>query len=358
MSNKNDLSINDEIENTQLNDMKICQPDEYELTWQSIAPDRKLHQCVYNSKKYRVGYVHNKLNLEDDSWYAPYLIYKIGKKIGIDVSETEIALLLHKNINRTTYSDSLFESSIVYNNDTMYNAYIRLDDNIAYVSPEVLRNKYLMHLEDENDRKLSHGAPENITVDEYIDSYIWYLTTHGNKSQNEYSKEEIDSIKQELIDRILFSLRFESRGNFNVRLVNFQNASLEPYYYSGFNMYYLGESEKGIQDYLKMTDQELKKSINRSFKPQYTIPNTEKKFDESDQKNMLRYIFKKYPKQAENFYKKLSSFEAKDLEDILDTCTRMSDNHKKIAVRIFETRGKDFEEIHQEYMKKQEDDGR
>lgn len=339
--------------NQELKDMKICQPDEYELSFHILAPDRKNHQGIFNKEKRKMGYIHNKIYNEDDSWYVPYLVYEIGKKTGIDVPETELGIVLHKNINQSSFQNSFSESSIVYDGQPFYNSFIRLNDNISYVSPEVIRGEYFSNNPDAAEKRRSAIGcyTDKTSIEDYVNSYVWYLTNHGSRPRREYSKSEIDEMKQKLIDRALFSLRFDSYGNFDIILRNHENADLEPYYPSRSGMYFLNVREEKVAEFLNESDEEFKNTMDSNYDPQYiSTPSALT----NDSKQVMKYIFEKYPEQAEKAYKKLSSFTEKDFKELLESCTRMSENHKKVAIRTFEARGKEFDEVYQEHLKNQE----
>lgn len=342
-----------EIINNEIDDMKICQPDEYDLSFKMVAPDERTHQGIFNKKKYKMGYIHNKLYEEDDSYYAPYLVYEIGKKIEIDVPETEIALVLHRNINQDSYMNSWCESSIVYDKMPYYSKMRRLFDNVSYVSPSVIEAEYFTTHKDEALKRITPSGicTRKKTVEDYVNAYTWYLTNHGSKPVEQYTKQEIDTIKQELIDRALFSLRYDSYGNFDIRLTDYKNAELEPYYPSRMRMYLLNVKEEKIDEYLEENNLDFKKLLDDNYELQYVSSPIEVA---PTVKTTVRHIFEKYPKFAQKSYNKICKFTNKEMEELLKTCTRMSDNHKKFAMRAFETRGKEFDEIYQEYLKSQE----
>lgn len=343
-----------EIENeSEMEDMKIFQPDEYELSFKILAPDRRTHQGVFNHSKYRMGYIHNKLHREDDSFYSPYLVYEIGNRMGISVPETEVGIIMHPNVDKYTYTESFFESSIVYDREPYMHKMIRLHDNLAYVAPEIVEAEYFAnHQEEAWKRRTPMGGWTNQkTVENYVESYTWYIINHGKKPAEEYTKQEIDEIKQELVDRALFSLRYDSHGNFDVRLTDYKNAELEPYYPSKMRMYMLNVREEKVAEHLTESEEEFRKTLDSNDMLQYVAKPGELN---PTVQSVVRKIFEKYPEYAEKSYKKLSAFTTQDMEALLETCTRMSDNHKKFALRAFEVRGKDFDEVYQEHLKSQE----
>lgn len=335
----------------ELKDMKVCNTDEYELTHRAIGPDRIMHQLVYNTSKCKTGYIHNKSYTEDDSFYAPYLVYKIGDKVGINVPETELGVILHLNVDKSFYRDSFFESSIVYDNNFGDIKGFRFNNGFSHVAPEVIHDTYLMENEGIANKRRQEGHATKQTIDDYVNSYIYYLTTRGEKPREEYSKNEIDEMKQELIDRALFSLKFGTQGNFDITLFNHKNAKLDPYYISSRNMFSLNVSnEDWLSESLTRSDDEFRKTMEAEYTPQYGFaPNV----FVPETRDVVRYIFEKYPKQAEKSYEKLSRFTIKDFKEEIDNCTRMSDVHKKFAIRVFDVKDREFTEIYQEHLKSQ-----
>ena len=69
--------------------------------------------------------------------------------------------------------------------------------------------------------------------------------------------------------------------------------------------------------------------------------------------DVVRYVFEQYPNQSEKSYKKLSKFTREDLEKELNSYNRMRSTHKKFALRIFDIRNKEFNQIYQEHMRNQ-----
>ena len=333
--------------------METCNPDEYELTYKAVAPDRRIHQVIFDKKKCRSGYIHTKRYKEDDSYYAPYLVYKIGKKVGINVPETEMRAVLYINIDKIFYRDSFSESSIVYFNDNLWlGKYPLINNGYSHVAQEVVQGDYLMRNPGiaEERRKRMYGRVLRQMVDDYVNANLYFLTTRGSKPREEYSNNEIEEMKQELIDRALFGLRFGIHGNFDITLKDNRNAKLAPYYLANDNMFCLGVREEWINEQLSKTDEELETVLGGEYTPQYgLLPNVVA----PTSIDVIKYIYEHYPKQAEKSYEKLSRFTEQDLEEELKECTCMSECHKKFALRAFRIRCQEFDQFHQEHIRTQ-----
>lgn len=332
--------------------METCNPDEFELTFKALAPNRRIHQVIFDKKNFRSGYIHTKRGTEDDSYYAPYLVYEIGKKVGINVPETEMRAVLYINLDKLYYRDSFSQSSIVYDDNLGFGKYPFINNGCSHVAQEVIQADYLMRNPGiaEERRKNMYGRALPQMVDDYVNANIYYLTTRGSKPREEYSKSEIDGMKQELIDRILFGLRFGVHGNFDITLKDNKNARLDPYHLAADKMFCLGVREEWINEQLSKTDEEFKVALDREYTPQYgLLPNIEV----PTSIDVIKFIYEHYPEQAQKSYQKLSSFTEQDLEEILKECTDMSECHKKFALRAFKMRCQEFDQIHQEHVKRE-----
>lgn len=335
----------------EMRDIKPCNEDEYEFKDKvAIAPDHEKHKIIYNKLKNRYGYILNKNNLEDDSFYAPYLMYKIGKKLGIKVHDTELGVVLHQNMDKNTYAESFSEASIVYDNSLIDEMHEILGSRISQISQDEILRIYLnenpISAQKRNEQIKGNALPQ--TIDDYVESNLYYLITRGNKPRQEYSRSEIDSIKQELVDKLLFGLKFGTSSNSYITLINDKNPSLSPYYLSHQKMFSLNVREEWIKEQLEKDDNNFSEIIEAEYKAQYgVIPNTYA----PKSGEVIKYIFDKYPEQAEKSYKKLSSFSIQDLNKELASCIRMSESHKKFATRVFDIKNREFENAYEEHMR-------
>lgn len=332
-------------------EFKIFQPLEYQTEMKSLGPDGRFHYLVYNSEADKYAYVFNKKYTEDASFYSPYLVHKIGKKIGINVPSTELGLYLEKDIDTGNYRDSFYETSLVYL-DGM-SKFSRFSRDFSYADPEVVQAIYLS--EDEKGaqerREKAFGNAIPITIDEYVMSNLHFITTRGNKSKQEFSEQEIEDIKQELIDRAMFGLKFGIHGKNSIVMYGHKNAKLDNYYLSSSNMFSFNVRTEWIEEQLKKDDDEFKKAIDLEYRPQYgLLPN----ISEPTNKQLLDYIYAKYPKQAEKAYKKISSYTEQDLKEELSTYTRLEDSRKEYALRVFKAKEKEFNESYKNHLKNKE----
>lgn len=334
-------------------EFKMFQPTDYQTEMRSLGPDGRIHHLVYNSQTDRYAYVFNKKYTEDASFYSPHLMHTIGKKIGIDVPSTELGIYLEKDVNTGKHMNSFYESSLVYLNHI--SKFTRFLGNISYVDPEVVQAIYLSENPDKaNDlRSKTPGRARPITIDEYILSNIHFITTRGEKSKEEFSEEEIEDMKQELVDRAMFGLKFGIHGKNTIVIPKDRTPRLDSYYLSSSNMFSFNVRDEWIEEQLEKSDVEFKKVVDGECISQYGIPPNVLR---PETKQVLNYLYAKYPKQAEKAYEKISTYTAADLEKELNSYTRLNDSKKKFALRVFNVREKEFNEAYKNHVNRNLDE--
>ncbi len=328
-------------------EFKSFNPDEYEKVMQALGPEGRRHYVVHNKTKEKYGLIYNKKDKDDQSFYAPYLMYVIGKKCGIDVPETELGFYLINDIDQLvpSYKDSFFESSLVYTDiDPIFGR------NIAHVSQEVIDSTYLSENPQaaEKRRDQDRGRVQKMNFEEYVESNVYYLISRGSKPRQEYSRAEIDAMRQELVDRAMFGLKLGIQGQTSIDLFNYKNAKLSPYYLSSHNMLLLGINNDWVASTLDESDEAFKESIDYELKTQFGVPYN---YVIPTSEQLLNHIFETYPEQAERAYNKVTAFSKEDLEAELNSYTHLDETHKKMAMRIFEMRDKEFQKVHEEQKK-------
>lgn len=341
--------------NKSKNEFKMFQTTEYETHGKSLGPDGRIHYLVYNNKNDRYAYVFNKKYLDDASFYSPYLLHRIGKKIGIDVPETELGIYLEKDIDTRIHLSSFYESSLVYLNGI--SGLTRYSGNISFADSEVVQAIFLSEDTDsaKNIRGKCAGRALPITIDEYIMSNIHFLTTRGKKAKQEFTKKEIDEMKQELIDRIMFGLKFGIKGKNSIIMYENSDAILDSYYLSSPNMFSLNVRTEWVKDVLEKDDKDFKTIIDKEYPSQYGIPPN---MYVPDTKQVLDYLYTKYPKQTKNAHNKISRYTRQDLEKELDNFSQLDLCRKEFALRVFDVREKEFNEAYINYNKKLEEESR
>lgn len=331
----------------QKSEFKPFNPDEYEAVMQAFGPEGRKHYVLHNKKTGKYGLIYNKKSTDDASFYAPYLMQVIGKKCGINVPETELGFYLINDIDQTMplYRTSFFESSLVYTGiDPIFGR------RISHASQEVVDATYLSENEEAAKKRQDQdrGRVQKMNFGEYVESNVYYLVSRGSKPRYEYSKSEVDAMRQELVDRAMFGLKLGIQGQTSIDLHDNKNARLSPYYLSSNNMFLLGINNEWVEKTLGKSDDDFKNSINYELKTQFGVPYN---YTVPTAEALLAHIFDTYPEQAERAYKKVTAFSVEDLRNELDSYTHLDETHKQMALRIFEMRDREFESVYKEHLK-------
>lgn len=328
-------------------EFKMFNPDEYQSVMKAFGPERRKHYVIENKNKGKYGLLYNKKSPEDDGYYAPYLMYVIGKKCGINVPETELGVYLINDIDQLvpSYSQSFFESSLVY---TRVNPLF--GDKMAHVSQDVVDATYLTENPKaaERRRDQDRGRVQEMNFEEYVESNLYYLISRGSKPRVEYSRAEIDAMRQELVDRAMFGLKLGIQGQTSIDLYDYKNATLSPYYLSSNDMFLLGVNNEWLEKTLQEPDEKFKETMEYELKPQFGVPYN---YIIPTSGKLLEHIFETYPEEAEKAYKKVITFTPEDLKTELDSYTRLGKTHKNIALRIFEMRDREFQKVYEDQKK-------
>lgn len=314
---------------------------------------------IYNEKIDENGMAYTKSDTDDDSYYAPYLVYKIGEKLGVDIPKTELGDVSHRSkASGWKWRNAFSSSSIIYDSDKFGKGkpLYCCGPRYEYVHPAVIEETYFFkhpNINAERSKTLIRTVQQ--MVSDYVDSAMFCLTTRGSKDSREYTKVELDEMKQKLIDRLLFGLRFGIKGASAIKLQGKSNAQLDSYYLASDNMLFLHDSEVWAKKYVEISDEEFQGLLDRTDTYEYTNLAFEQGDGQPTSKDIIKCVYENYPEQAKNFYERLGKFTENDMEAILGECTDMSDNHKMLALRTFKVRGQIYDQIHQQHIKTQED---
>lgn len=244
-----------------------------------------------------------------------------------------------------SYKDSFFEASLVYTGiDPIFGR------NVSHALEDVVEGTYLTENEQASKRRREQdrGRVQKMIFEEYVESNVYYLVSRGSKPKHEYSKTEVDKMRQELVDRAMFGLKLGIHGQTSIDLYDHKNATLSPYFLSSHNMFLMGINNEWVEKTLGKSDEEFKQSMEYELKTQYGVPYN---YTVPTASQLLAHIFDRYPDQAERAYKKVTAFTLEDLEAELTGYTHLDETHKKMALRIFQMRAREFEEVYKEYQK-------
>lgn len=341
----------------------------YYINYNVLGYNRDMMPLLVDKGRWRSGFIHTRKYAAphpetgkyyyDDDFFSPYIVYRIGEKIGIDVPETELKHVSYRNRESMSLSKSYTQSSIVYDPAYRYLAHPTGNNgHREYIHQE---NVYEMYLnehykgEERYERRMPPGLGiQRIQIDDYVNANVEFLKKRGSKPTEEYTEEEIKEWKQELITRALLGLKFGIHGHFNIETTYGWNASLCSYFLASDNMFCLGDPEMDVQEYINMEDKDLKSLLDRISIPQYYLY-PQQDIESLYSRDVIAYIYEHYPQEAQRAYERLSKFTQKDLEEVLGECSdEMSESHKKLALRIFGIRTQEYDQIHQKHIKNEE----
>lgn len=313
---------------------------------------------IYNEKIDENGMAYTKSYKDDDSYYAPYLVYKIGEKLGVDVPKTELGDVSHRSkAGGWKWRNAFSSSSIIYDSDKFGKGKppICCGPSYKYVHPAVIEETYFFNNPSINkERSETPIRTVQQMVSDYVESTMFYLTTLGSKECGEYTNDELDKMKQKLIDRLLFGLRLGIKGVSEIKLQDNSNAQLDSYYLASDNMLFLHDPEVWAKKYVEISDEEFQGLLDRTDTYEYTNLAFEQGDGQPTSRDIIKCVYENYPEQAKNFYERLGKFTENDMEAILGKCEEMSPDHKKLALRTFKVRGQIYDQIHQQHIKKEE----
>lgn len=329
----------------------MTDPSKYVFVARTVAPDGQVHSVIFDKEKIRNAYIVRRKYAEDMSFYAPYILRKIGQKIGVKTPETELGLfeVVDKKVGEHAYT---FEdaSCVFIDNSSVFNS----SSHSSYISPEVAyaifgeQNPDIAEKHRESCDNVDEIRALPMTIDEYIDSTIFVLTSRGSKPQEQYTSSEISQMRQEVINRIVLGLKLGIDGDTSIITYRKSDARLSSYYLASNNMFGLNLRQSWITEEVSDSDEEFLKFMDREFPVQYGIPPNIEKPSAND---LFKYLFDKYPQETEKAYKRVKAYTSKDLEKELNSYTVLDSTHKQLALRVFSMRDKQLGKVYNDYLR-------
>ena len=303
----------------------------------TVGPDGFRCFCVYNQKKCQYAYIHSKRSAQDDSHYAPYIVYLLGKKAGIDVPETELKARLIPSIETGLYRDAFSQSSLVYINGTGFGPFF--DRQVSFFPFSVVKSFY------DNSISGAENRTNYDTVDDYINANMHYIST---RQKTPISEEQKAEIRQRLVDNLMFGLKLGIRGETHIIESEYDNPRLNSFFLTSGHLLCLNLRPSKVSEIINGKTSELAQFAEREFPAQYSVSGDKK----SSVSEVVRYLYDKYPVETEKSYNKLKQIGIYNLKTILDDFSEMDEGHKSLAIKLFAIRQKAISEVHQEYEEK------
>lgn len=166
---------------------------------------------------------------------------------------------------------------------------------------------------------------------------------------------KIPNVRKQIFDMCAFDLIYANRDrhdeNFGIRIDQltddvdfyplFDNEQILGFQEDKKTVVSLLSNEKAFQ---KFKEENLTSCIGIPGKIQKIKPT-----------ELLEYLLEKYPDEILSSIQDIRAYKLSDLEELMDTCEGLSDEHKQFAKKIYLDREKDLNEVIDKYKKKKEE---
>ena len=309
--------------------------------------DHGLILAHFKSKKGYNSKLKNNKNFANH--YAEYIAYLILKQLGKKVCKEELGEIKIKN----KYSNKVIniEGVLSQYEVTVTESFIPLM-TIVESYKEAYPKKYK--------EMITRGKTDS--EDNYVNIEIILKTLEEYYKKNRQS-DKIPQMRKEFFDMCMFDMIFANRDrsddNFGVKVNQVTN---EINFYPLFdNEQILGmqEEKADIVRYLS-SEKEYQKFKKENLTSCIGIPGNPKKIEPT---TLLKYLLEHYYEETIDSLNDIGRYTYQDLEEVLEVCPGLSEEHKAFAKKIYLERQqeinntiKDFEQRKNEEHPKQGDD--
>ena len=143
----------------------------------------------------------------------------------------------------------------------------------------------------------------------------------------------------------IFDIKFANRDrhddNFGVKIN--QTTNKIEFYHLFDNEQFLGmqEEKKDVIKYLT-DEKEYQKFKEKELTSCIGIPGQTQKIKPT---KLLNYLLEKYPEETMNSLEDIGRYKISDLEEVLEICPGLSDEHKEFSKKIFLEREKEMDDV-------------
>lgn len=309
--------------------------------------DHGLILAHFKSKKGYNSKLKNNKNFANH--YAEYIAYLILKQLGKKVCKVDLGEIEIKN----KYSNKIINIEGVL---SQYE--VTLEENFKELM--VIVDSY----KEEHPKKYKEMTTRGKTdsKDNYVNIEIILNTLEEYYKKNGQS-DKIPQMRKEFFDMCMFDMIFANRDrsddNFGVKVNQVTN---EINFYPLFdNEQILGmqEEKADIVRYLS-SEKEYQKFKKENLTSCIGIPGNPKKIEPT---TLLKYLLEYYYEETMDSLNDIGRYTYQDLEEVLEVCPGLSEEHKAFAKKIYLERQqeinntiKDFEQTKQEEHLKKDDD--
>ena len=273
----------------------------------------------FKSKKgYNSRYKNSK---EYANHYGEYIAYIILKQLGKKACKVDIGTrdIHHPFSNKTITIEGIL-------------SHHQLSREEIFRPFSVSLNRYRgAQYREATPRGKTNADANNTNIELIVSSLEYELESNGQESY-------IPEMRKEVFDMCIFDLKFANRDrhddNFGSR-IDQVNGKIQ-FYHLFDNEQILGfqEEKKDIQRYLN-SEKDYEKFKNKELTSCIGIPGASNKVT---YQKLLKYLLEHYYDETMNSLKDFGRYKLSNLEEVLDIFPNLSEEHKKLAEKIFTER--------------------
>lgn len=272
--------------------------------------------------------------------YGEYISSIILKQLGKSACKVDIgfATIKHPYTNKTIELEGCLSHFQLSETQSMFNAGIVID---AFKSASPRKYRELT-------QRGKSESEKNYTNIEII------LEAFEHKFRSVGQPGKIPNIRKRIFDMCAFDLIYANRDrhdeNFGIKVDQLTD---DVEFYPLFdNEQILGfhEDRKDVA-FLLSNEEAFEKYKEGNLTSCIGIPGKTHKIKPTE---LLEYLLEKYPDEILDSIQDIRRYKLSDLEELMDSCEGLSDEHKQFAKKIYLDREKEIDEVIDRYKKKQE----
>ena len=301
----------------------------------------------FKSKK---GYTSRYKNSKDyANHYGEYIAYIVLKQLGKKACKVDLGQIVIKHPH--THQDIVIDGILSHSQLSQEESFIPIASIISRYKTK------LKNIDNENSQtegymplipKGKTNSEKNYTnIEVVLKSLELYYKENGQE-------EKLPMARKQFFDMCIFDIKFANRDrhdeNFGEK-VNQSTGDIQ-FYHLFDNEQILGmQEERETVGKLINDEEEYKRFKGKELTSCIGIPGTTQKIEPME---LLNYLLKNYYDETMDSISDIGRYKIEDLEEVMDICPGLSDEHKKFAKKIFLEREKEIEKVITEHNKNKE----
>ena len=289
----------------------------------------------YNSKL--------KNNKEYANHYAEYIAYLILKQLGKDVCKVDLGEIDIKN---------KYSSKTISVEGVLSYYQLQPQENFKTLAElvESYKKEHPKKYKEMTERGKTNSQLNYVNIEIILKTLEEYYTQHGQG-------DKIPQMRKHFFDMCVFDLMFANRDrndeNFGVKVNQLTN---EIDFYPLFdNEQILGmqEEKNDVTKYLS-SEKEYEKFKEKSLTSYMGIPG---QISNTTPATFLRYLLENYADETMDALEDIGRYSFPHLEEVLEVCPGLSEEHKQLAKKIFLERQQEIADIVKAFKDRKEHEG-